>query len=478
VIKRIGDFMAWLGGADPAILAEAPRERARFVQMAGVLLTTAGIAILAMIFALHDGVNVLLFPSLVLGLCWGVIILNLDRFLVLSMGATRDRWTLILMAVPRLALAVVLSLVISTPLVLRVFASDISAQLYTMRLENSTKQAQLEAHSKEQQQLNQVQAQINTDNAVLSGHIEAVSSPQLQTAQAQVATLQPQAQSDFQTANRAYEAWQCELTGQNCVGSSGKTGNGPRAQAKQQTYQQAQATYNSVEAQLKQAQAAEQAAQAGIAKDQPAVLARDQQQARQALPKLYQQRNALQAYIQGATAYGTKVNQADTGILAQLQALSEASARSPSLNAARLAVLAVFFLIEILPVTIKILLNLLPPSAYEIVAKAKDKEITDVVRTERVTNRRIEEGKSRTRINVEDDMRKREESLGRQANEHVAAEMTNILDAALQEWSRQVRSTLSANGNNGSSSGPANGATPPPGTQVPPRSGLPDEGKL
>ena len=137
-----------------------------------------------------------------------------------------------------------------------------------------------------------------------------------------------------------------------------------------------------------------------------------------------------------------------------------------------------FFLIEILPVTIKILLNLLPPSAYEIVAKAKDKEITDVVRTERVTNRRIEEGKSRTRINVEDDMRMREESLGRQANEHVAAEMTNILDAALQEWSRQVRSTLSANGNNGSSSGPANGATPPPGTQVPPRSGLPDGGEL
>jgi len=96
-----------------------------------------------------------------------------------------------------------------------------------------------------------------------------------------------------------------------------------------------------------------------------------------------------------------------------------------------------------------------------------------------VTNRRIEEGKSRTRINVEDDMRKREEGLGRQANEHVAAEMTNILDAALQEWSRQVRSTLSANGNTGTSSGPfANGAASHTGTQVPPRFGLPDGGKL
>lgn len=477
MIKRIGDFMAWLGGADPAILARAPRERARFVQMAGVLLTTAGIAALAMIFALHDGVKVPLFPSLVLGLFWGVIILNLDRFLVLSMGATRDRWKLVLMAVPRLALAVVLSLVISTPLVLRVFASDINAQLYTMRLENSRQQARLEAHSKEQQQLNQVQAQINTDNAVLAGHIGAVTSPQLQTAQAQVTRLQPQAQSDFQTANRDYEAWQCELTGQHCSGSSGRSGNGPRAQAKEQAYQQAKATYNSVDAQLTQAQAAERAAQTGVAKDQPAVLSRDQQQARQALPKLYRQRNTLQAYIRGSAAYGTKVNQANTGILAQLQALSQASARSPSLNAARLAVLAVFFLIEILPVTIKILLNLLPPSAYEIVAKAKDDEITDVARNQRVTNRRIEEGRSRTRINVEDDMRTREETLGRQANEHVAAEMTTILDTALQEWSRQVRSTLAASANNNGSS-PGHAPAPQPGTPAPPRFGLPDGGAL
>ena len=51
---------------------------------------------------------------------------------------------------------------------------------------------------------------------------------------------------------------------------------------------------------------------------------------------------------------------------------------------------------------------------------------------------------------------KREEDLGRQANEHVAAEMTKILDVALQDWSHQVRTTLSANGSaaSGSAAGP------------------------
>ena len=308
MIKQVSDFMTWLGGGDPVVLKQVPQGRARFVQMAGILLTTASIAVLAMIFALHDGVKVPLFPALLLGLFWGVVILNIDRFLVLSMGTTRDRWQLLFMALPRLALAVVLSLVISTPLVLRVFASDINAQLYTTRLEQSKQQAQLEASSKEQKQLNQVQSQISADNAILSGHIPTVTSPQLQAAQAQVARLQPLAQTDFQKENSAYEAWQCELDGQDCAGSSGKSGNGPRAQAKQQLYQQAAAAYDSAETQLQQAQAAEQAAQAEVTQADPGVLARDQQQARQALTKLDQQRDQLEAYIQGESAYGTQVN--------------------------------------------------------------------------------------------------------------------------------------------------------------------------
>jgi Domain of unknown function (DUF4407) len=461
MIRRIGDFMAWLGGADRAVLDQVPQGRARFVQMAGVLLTTAGIAVLSMVFALHDAMKIALFPALVLGLLWGFVIINLDRFLVISMGTTRGRWNLVLTALPRLALAVVLSLVISTPLVLRVFASDIKAQLYTTRLEDSTRQAQLESHSKEQQQLNQVLTQISTDNGILNGNVPPATSPQMKTAQAQVAKLQPQVNSDRQAADNAYEKWRCELTGEHCAGSSGKTGNGPRAETYQQEYEQAHATYVMANGQLQQALAAERTAQAGVAKAQPGDLARAQQQARQALPQLVKERDQLKAFIHGETAYGSKVNESDTGLLAQLQALSDASAKNPSLNAARLAVTALFFLIEILPVTVKLLLNLAPPTAYEIVAKLKDEEITDGARARRVEKRRIEERKSQARVNVEDDMRKREEDLGRQANKHVAAEMTKILDVALQDWSHQVRTTLTANGSaaNGSAAAPgsANG---------------------
>lgn len=306
--KRVGDYLAWLGGGDKAILEKIPQERARFAQMAGALLTTASFAVVSMVFALYNGVKVPLLPSIFFGLLWGIVILNLDRFLVLSMGTTRDRGRLALIALPRLLLALVLSLVIATPLVLRIFASDINAQLVTMQHEG--------------------------------------------------------------------------------------------------------------------------------------------------------------------------FNKADTGILAQLQALSELSAHSSSTEAARLVLLTLFTLIGILPVVAKFLLNLGPLTLYETVAKLEEEKIIDRARIERTANRRNEERMSETRINVEDDMRKREEDLGKHANEYVASEMAKILDVALQEWSDQVRARLASSSESGIESQPTKGASPSASVQVNPDFLPPDKDKL
>lgn len=467
--KRITDFMAWLGGADTEILRRVPTEQARFVQMGGVLLTTASIALLSMIFALHDGMKISLLPSLLLGLFWGVIILNLDRFLVLSMGTTRRIWHLALMALPRLLLASVLALVISTPLVLRIFASDINSQLYTMQLQNSQQQGQLEAHTKEQKQLNQANAKISQDNAILRGQVPGATSPQLQFDQSQVTKLQSQKAKAFNTMNADYRTWQCELQGQNgagCNGVSGKSGNGPRSQADQQAYEQAKAAYDTAASQLQQAQSAEKQDQAAANKNDAGVVARAQQQASQDLVTQTSLRNRLQTEIDAESAAGSHANQANTGILAQLQALSDASARSPSLNAARLAVLALFFLIEILPVTVKILLNLAPnESEYDKIAEAESLARIAAAQAEAQAQVKIAELESQapvkeaqTQDNVGDDMRTRKEALGRTANAHVADEMERVLKAELRNWSSQVRARLAAYGEANDSVLSANGS--------------------
>ncbi len=445
MITRAGDFMAWLGGGDREILEQVPQERTRFVQMAGVLLTTAGLAVVSMAFALHDGVKAPLAPSVILGVLWGVVILNLDRFLVLSMGSTRDRKRLVFITLPRLALAVVLALVISTPLVLRIFASDINQQLFIMQQKESRQESSLEAKSGQQQEANQVEDEINTDQGILNGHLpQSVTSPQLQSDQKQVSQLQKEAASDYQAEVTAREAWQCELDGQTCEGSSGKVGDGPRAQAKYQEYEQDVKTYNSVESQLTAAQAAEKTAQSGFSSDLSSRVQQLKAQARAALPGLEREHSKLVADLQATAASGWSVNAKNTGILAQLQALSEASAASPSLQAARLAVLALFFLIEILPVTVKFLLNIGPPSAYEVVAKLREDEAIDAATMRRIESRRIGEAESRTRIGVQDDMQQKEEDLGKHANTRIASEMTKILDATVLEWSRQEREGLPA----------------------------------
>jgi hypothetical protein len=467
MISRAADVMASLGGGDLAILERAPQERARFVQMAGVLLTTAGIAVISMIFALRYGVKASLAAAIVLGLLWGVVIFNLDRFLVLSMGDTRDRMRLVLITLPRLALAVVLALVISTPLVLRIFASDIDQQLFIMQQRASRQEAALIAGSGQQQEASRARTQIATDQGILNGHLpQSITSPQLQSAQAQVSQLQRQAQTDFQAEVTTREAWQCELDGQNCVGSSGKSGNGPRAQAKYLEYQQAIRTYDSVRSRLGTALAAENAAQRGFSSDLSSRVQQIKAQARQELPALQARYQKLESDLLSTAANGERVNNANTGILAQLQALSEASAQNGSLQAARLAVLALFFLIEILPVTVKFLLNMGPLSAYEVVARLREDQAIDAATTRRVESSRLEEASSQARVRVQADLRRKEEDLARYMNRQIAAETTKILDAALQEWSKQARASLSRGGARPSGDGPApsaNGAGRPAG---------------
>jgi hypothetical protein len=502
--NRVSDFMARVGGGDKAILAEVPQDRMRFIQMAGVLFTTSGIAALSMMFALHNGVKAPLWAAVALGLIWGLIIFNIDRFLVLSMGDTRTRgWRLAGMMLPRIALAALLAAVVSTPLVLRIFERDINEQLFVIHQQQSRQIAMLVRNSADYQEASSLKAQINTDQGILNGKLpQTISDPQLQTDQAQVQKLQSETRHDFTVANHAYQRWQCELLGQTCLGGTGIPGNGAQARAKQRLYLSAHNTYETTRAALQAAQKAAGKEQGSFGQYQKGRLQKLQQEARGALPGLRNKYNALEKKVQAAIASGDNANEADTGILAQLHALSAASARNSSLEAARWTVLALFFVIEILPVTVKALLNLGAPSTYEKVLIEREGEIADREYVHRSEKRRIEEdesqarikkvqdqikigeldsetrmkieqGKSDARLKAAEDMRRREEGISEEANTYVAEEMTKLVDLALNEWGERIRSRLASDtGQSGNGDMPGSQAHATPGY------GLPDEGTL
>lgn len=118
-----------------------------FVLVTGVLAALTGGYALFTVFRPTDGTSQIpaLLASIVFGLFWGAMIFNLDRYIVASSGKGDGKesisWQELKNAAPRLVLAVVIGMVMSTPLELRLFKREIDVALAKQRIE---KMAELE----------------------------------------------------------------------------------------------------------------------------------------------------------------------------------------------------------------------------------------------------------------------------------------------------------------------------------------------
>lgn len=73
-----------------------------------------------------------MFLAILIGAVWGLMIFNLDRFIVSGMRKESRLWKEFLYAMPRVLLAVLISIVIAKPLELRIFDKEIQPQLTIM----------------------------------------------------------------------------------------------------------------------------------------------------------------------------------------------------------------------------------------------------------------------------------------------------------------------------------------------------------
>jgi hypothetical protein len=443
--RRTSDRLARLGGADAKTLQRTPTGRDRFVQMALVLFTTASLAAFAMSFALIDGIDVAWYAAIPFAVLWGFVIFNLDRFLVISMGSTRAAGQLFAIAAPRLLMAAVLAVVISTPLVLRVFKSDIDAQISEYQQEQAKDQAVNQAQSNDQVRANALRVQIDELQAVLDGKLPgSVTSPALQNGQRDADAAQNEVDAKRRAKDVKYEEWQCELygAGPRCRHASNRRGAGPLAAAKRREYLDATRRLATADGKLKAAQRRLDSAKKAVEGRQGDKLREAQQDARERLGPLQEQLGILTDRIDSTADDATDTNARDDGILAQLRALSRAGDEDSMLRWAHFFVFALFFLLEVLPVTAKILLNLTPPTAYDVLAQSHEDELKDEAQIRRAELRQVEEEKSQARIDIEHDMRARERKVGKGANAKVASQMTAIVEAALDDWSDDVQRQL------------------------------------
>lgn len=122
-------FFIFCSGADRNLIDRCSEgEQTKFAGIGGTVFFTAVMAAIAASYALYTVFDAVL-PSIAFGLVWGLLIFNLDRFIV-STIRKRDRFGKeLLQASPRIVLAIIIAIVISKPLELKIFEKEINTVL-------------------------------------------------------------------------------------------------------------------------------------------------------------------------------------------------------------------------------------------------------------------------------------------------------------------------------------------------------------
>ena len=141
-------FLWWSAGADPYFMSKAPmQDRVKYAGIGGIVFCTGLLAAVSGGYAFHTifgpkgdandyslttsiGIKI---ATVIFMIVWGMIIFNLDRFIVSSTGKGDGTDSItgkeLVQAIPRILIALILGFAISSPLEIRILESEINAEL-------------------------------------------------------------------------------------------------------------------------------------------------------------------------------------------------------------------------------------------------------------------------------------------------------------------------------------------------------------
>jgi hypothetical protein len=325
---RLKKFFIICSGADRSILAD-PRcaiESGKYASIGATVFSTAVLASLSGGYAVHTTFqNVYL--SICIGVVWGLIIFNLDRYIVSSLRKPRLGPNLsrrqrvktkareFAKALPRLLLAVFISVVITRPLELKLFEREINAQLET---EKSAMSAALERQKR-------------------------LEFPQLDELTAENATLRQQVGPKDAQCSALHEMAMDEAMGRGGEHISTQKGKGPLFEERWQEYKRCDAELTQLTARVEESVAANGRRIA-----------------------------AAQAEFEAELKQGrTKIESMD-GLLARLKVHSQLTESNPSLALASWFIIILFILLETAPIAVKLLSE---RGTYEDVCETLEHEV-------------------------------------------------------------------------------------------------------
>ncbi len=128
-------FFAWCSGARLYLLKYCPTDYNKYFGIGIIVFLTGLMASITGSYALFTIFNSI--PvALVFGVFWGILIFFLDWFIISSLKKEEKFGKELLFSLPRIILAILLAMVIATPLELKLFEKEINAELIRLKSQN------------------------------------------------------------------------------------------------------------------------------------------------------------------------------------------------------------------------------------------------------------------------------------------------------------------------------------------------------
>ncbi len=406
----ITDHLARLGGARPDLIDQAPGDRPKFVTLAGVMLATSAVAALSMVAALIIALDLPVWLAIPIAIGWGGLILLFDRMMVLSMPYEEGRSVrrALALAAPRITIAIVIGTIVSTPLTIFMFHSEIDAEIEVMQAEeNADFEAALDADPR------------------FAGEAELRETIRdAQAAIASVDVIDPSSDPAYIAAKHEADVrHQVYLDTQLRVEADPESSDKAAALAVAKgAYDAAQAQFLAIAASTTAALQAQSESQASAAQDELAMAQPD-------LEAMVALRDAETAAYAGAVA-------ASDGMIARLEALERTSGRSAWGAISHIALAVLFILIELLPVLVKVLVNLGKPSFYDRLAVISDESRASQARAIADSRERGAQALADADVASAEHRATHHLELQKLINDKVAEVQTKAMQRALNDWAR------------------------------------------
>jgi len=321
-------FFIMCSGAERSIIYE-PRcatERTKYAAIGATVLSTAVLASLSGGYAIYMTFQSVP-KSVCLGILWGLIIFNLDRYIVSSLRRQRIGPTLtpkerravrareIGRAVPRLMLAVLISVVITRPIELKLFNREINAYVED---EKSKKLVEIEQQKRRE-------------------------FPTIDELKTENEKLRQEMRNKENRCDELHELAMAEASGKSEARTSGRPGKGPLFEERWENYQKCREDLGQLRTQ-----------------NDLTIAANDR--------KIAAAEADREASIKAARA---KIEAMD-GLLLRLKGHSYLTGQNLSIALASLLIVALFILLETAPIIVKLLSERGP---YEDICEAKEHEV-------------------------------------------------------------------------------------------------------